>query len=102
MLMDKNQSCSVAAGYELIATFMVMNHYANSALGLPRRRNAMKLNRRDVLNERIALCTDVLGMRPNIVVVDFWSEGNLPEVTQEHNRMVAAEILGEQNEAGLN
>lgn len=95
MLNDKNQSCSVAAGYEMTASFLVVNHFANSAVGLPQIRNARQLNRRDVLNERIALCTNILGMRPNMVAVDFWSEGNLPAVTQEQNRLVAAELLGE-------
>lgn len=70
-----------------------MNHFAGSALGLPKPKNARRLNQRDVLEERIATCTEHLGMRPNLIAIDFWSIGDLPAVVQEQNRMRALEIL---------
>ena len=72
--------------------FLLINHFAGSALGLPTPRNAKRLNERSVLKERINACTNYLGIRPNMIAVDFWDIGDLPAVVQEQNRMRALEI----------
>ena len=78
--------------------FLLVNHFAGSAvLGLPKMQNAKRLNQRHVLEERIATCTEYLGMKPNLVAIDFWSIGDLPAVVQEQNRMRALEILFQGN-----
>ena len=78
--------------------FLLVNHFAGSALGLPKLQNAKHLNQRDVLEERIASCTEYLGMKPNLVAIDFWSIGDLPAVVQEQNRMRALDILSQRND----
>jgi mannose/fructose-specific phosphotransferase system component IIA len=90
-LLSHNQSCEIVAGWNATMKFLLINHFAGSALGLPKLRNARRLNQRDVLEERITTCTKHLGMRPNLIAVDFWSVGDLPAVVQEQNRVRALE-----------
>lgn len=91
-LLKHNQSCEIVAGWNETQKFLLVNHFAGSALGPPKLQNAKHLNRRDMLEERIATCTEYLGMKPNLVAIDFWSIGDLPAVVQEQNRMRALEI----------
>ena len=95
--MSYNQSCEIIAGWNATMKFVLLNHFAGSALGLPKLRNAERLNERSVLEERIAACTNYLGMRPNLIAVDFWDIGDLPAVVQEQNRMRAQEIVAQRN-----
>ena len=91
-LLKHNQSCKVVAGWNATMKFLLVNHFAGSALGLPKLQNAEHLNRRSVLEERITTCTQHLGMSPNLIAVDFWSFGDLPAVVQEQNRIRALGI----------
>lgn len=99
LLRHNNQSCAIVAGWNATMKFLLVNHFAGSAvLGLPKLKNAKYLNKRDVLEERIATCTEYLGMKPNLVAIDFWSIGDLPAVVQEQNRMRALDILSQRND----
>ena len=96
-LLNHNQSCEIVAGWNETQKFLLVNHFAGSALGLPKLQNAKRLNQRDVLEKRIATCSEYLGMKPNLVAIDFWSIGDLPAVVQEQNRMRALEIVSQGN-----
>lgn len=98
LLRHNNQSCAIVAGWNATMKFLLVNHFATSALGLPKLKNAKRLNQRHVLEERIATCTEYLGMKPNLVAIDFWSIGDLPAVVQEQNRMRALDILSQGND----
>ena len=97
-LLTNNQSCEIIAGWNATMKFLLINHFAGSALGLPKLRNAKRLNERSVLEERIAACTNYLGMRPNMIAIDFWDIGDLPRVVQEQNRMRAIAAQGHDND----
>ena len=96
-LLTYNQSCEIVAGWNATMKFLLINHFAGSALGLPTPRNAKRLNERSVLEERINACTKYLGMRPNMIAIDFWDIGDLPAVVQEQNRMRALGIAGQRH-----
>jgi len=91
-VLDYNRSCSVGPNARQ-SPFLISNHFANSRLGLPSLDIASQINVKSVIEARIAACTDIIGKRPNFLVVDFWSIGDLPEVAQSHNRAVATDFL---------
>mmetsp|Transcript_11128 Transcript_11128/g.32976 ORF Transcript_11128/g.32976 Transcript_11128/m.32976 type:complete len:144 (-) Transcript_11128:76-507(-) len=90
-VLDFKKSCSITLGDPWYRPFLISNHFANSRIGLPNEDIAVALNRREVIEARVAACTEMIGRRPNFLAVDFWSRGDLPEVTQRHNQAVAAE-----------
>ena len=49
------------------------------------------LNTKSFLQDHIAMCSfENNGLDVNVVFVDFWSDGNLPEVVQTHNQGLIA------------
>mmetsp|Transcript_17309 Transcript_17309/g.22914 ORF Transcript_17309/g.22914 Transcript_17309/m.22914 type:complete len:391 (-) Transcript_17309:253-1425(-) len=71
------------------------NLYAvNHFLKTPYKNVALTTNENNFIEERIAGCEDITNLRTNMVIVDFWSLGDLPEFTQETNKARAAEKQG--------
>ena len=68
----------------------MFNHFANSRVGLPDEEIAKTVNDAKILLDRMEACLNRSGQHPNLMVVDFWSRGDLPEVTQVYNTKVAA------------
>jgi hypothetical protein len=58
-------------------------------LTIPSKKVQATLNTKSFLQDHIAVCSDFnSGLPVNVVFVDFWSEGSLPEVVQLHNTAV--------------
>eukprot|EP00978_Attheya_sp_CCMP212_P047267 scaffold421287_cov61-Attheya_sp.AAC.3 len=93
-VLDYEESCSITSGYtNMTGSFFIMNHFANpNILKDPSPTVASRINFKTVLEERVNVCTAVSGRLVNWVVVDFFSLGDLPEVTQLHNRDLAVEF----------
>ncbi len=64
--------------------FFLMNHWMNELeTDLPWEGNAEEFNRFNLLSDRFWLCTVRV---PNIIVVDFWSVGDMLDFVMEVNR----------------
>lgn len=46
---------------------------------------SQELNSLKFARERINACSQLVGKDPNFIYADFWSEGDLPQLVQEHN-----------------
>ncbi len=66
------------------ADFFLLNHWVDTSPA-PQPTNAKEVNRRDFLERRIAMCTRVRGIEPNIIAVDFYKEGDLFGVVDDLN-----------------
>ena len=65
-------------------TLFLMNHWIEST-PMPKPSNALVVNTRDVLRERIRKFRKERGHVPNLVAVDFYQEGDLVAVVRELN-----------------
>jgi hypothetical protein len=79
---NKAVACNITRG-RLKGPFFAINVF----LTIPSKKiQSATLNTKSFLQDHIAMCSDVNGGSDvNVVFVDFWSEGNLPEVVQLHN-----------------
>ncbi len=66
------------------ADFFLLNHWVDTSPA-PQPTNAEQVNSRKVLERRIAMCTRIRGIEPNIVAVDFYREGDLFGVVNDLN-----------------
>jgi len=58
----------------------------NNFISPPDQAEAKTVNEYEFAKNRIATCSDVNeGLDVNFIYADFWSEGDLPRLTQEHN-----------------
>jgi hypothetical protein len=62
----------------------------NAFLQLPTRGSAKTMNAYDYATDRLEACAVVAGQEVNFYAVDYWSEGNVPEVVQDVNTARAA------------
>jgi hypothetical protein len=81
-LMDKAVACNITRGRTKGPFYGV-----NDFLKIPSKSiQSTVLNTKSFLQDHIAMCSYVNnGLDVNVVFVDFWSEGSLPEVVQLHN-----------------
>jgi hypothetical protein len=75
-------SCGRHRGVEGNALFLV-NHWLTTPG--PEPIAAADVNRSQVLRDRVAECEAVRGRRPNIIAVDFYTQGDLIDVVDELN-----------------
>ncbi|KAL3943574.1 MAG: hypothetical protein SGBAC_002355 [Bacillariaceae sp.] len=61
----------------------------NNFLSPPSYAISKTLNSVDFARERIRACSEKANLDVNFIYADFWSEGALPELVQEHNRELA-------------
>lgn len=98
-LMDFNLSCEPKTGLTT-NPFMLLNHFANNRIGLPSRGIAEEVNTAEALRARIDACSYIVGQRPNILAVDFWSIGDTVQVVNEYNAKLTDEdnvfLVGEE------
>uniref|UniRef100_A0A7S4J3G8 Phosphatidylinositol-specific phospholipase C X domain-containing protein n=1 Tax=Odontella aurita TaxID=265563 RepID=A0A7S4J3G8_9STRA len=90
-LLDSDQSCVIARGAGSSRAFLVSNHFSGTGppISLPSLENAIVLNEKSVLENRHEACEEKLGKRPNIIMVDFWSKGDVVAFVEESNRALA-------------
>lgn len=83
---DKASACNVTRGQKRGPFYGV-----NLFVEIPSKQLASTLlNTKAFLQDHIAACSAVNGgLDVNVVFVDFWNQGNLPEVTQIHNTILA-------------
>jgi hypothetical protein len=62
-------------------TFIGVNNFVSP----PSQDAALTLNSYSEAKNRIDTCSGILGTDVNFILADFWSEGELPRVTQDHN-----------------
>ena len=78
--------------------FFLMNHWKNSDADLPSKANAEDFNTYESLMDRFSQCDDKI---PNVVAVDFWSEGDvLPFVKEVNERNAGGEPAVTEARAG--
>jgi hypothetical protein len=63
----------------------------NNFVSPPSQDAAMTLNSYDTAKTYIDQCSQILGTDINFLITDFWSEGELPRMTQDHNTARAAQ-----------
>jgi hypothetical protein len=88
-LYDKAFACNITRGrrngpfYAINVFLEIPSQKAQSSL----------LNTKAFLQDHVAMCSfENNGLDVNVVFVDFWSDGNLPEVVQIHNQgLIAAQ-----------
>mmetsp|Transcript_22982 Transcript_22982/g.33925 ORF Transcript_22982/g.33925 Transcript_22982/m.33925 type:complete len:379 (+) Transcript_22982:267-1403(+) len=85
-IMDYQDSCMEDRGSDGSKAFFGINHFTK----LPSSRKAEQLGTTDQLHSRIDNCSAQNRDRPiSFVYVDFWTRGNLPQVTQERNIQIS-------------
>jgi len=87
--MAESSSCALNRG-KRSAPLLLLNHWLDTG-GLPRKSLAPDVNSTDVLLARAETCAQQRGQIPNIVAVDFYSEGDLRRVINRLNRVDVAE-----------
>ena len=81
---SRNFSCALNRGSKDNDLFL-MNHWANTRLGLPSASNAAVVNHESVLLPRANQCAWEAGRIPNFVAVDFYNRGDIFAVIEELN-----------------
>lgn len=91
-LEDKASACNITRGRKQ-GPFYAINVF----LKIPSKTiQAATLNTKSFLQDHVAMCSfENNGLDVNVVFVDFWSDGSLPEVVQLHNQgLIAAGLQG--------
>jgi hypothetical protein len=81
-LNNKERACNITRGRPRGPLYAL-----NVFLEIPSKKiQSTSLNTKSFLQDHISICSHINnGLPVNVVFVDFWSEGNLPEVVQLHN-----------------
>ena len=66
------------------APFFLMNNWVDTSPA-PRPTNAKVVNQRKFLLDRVAMCTEIRGVQPNILAVDFYKQGDVLGAVDELN-----------------
>lgn len=82
---NRYSSCTLKKNGINSKTFVGLNNFVSP----PSRSSAKKLNAYSAVTDYVNDCTRRLGADINFLLVDFWSEGDLPRATQEHNAALA-------------
>ena len=83
-------SCKVNRGKGGTKEFYNVNNFVSA----PNQEVSRQINEKGFVSDRVEQCLDVSGLVPNFITVDFWGEGDLPEVVQNLNMARAAESEG--------
>ena len=76
-------ACAPDRGEESTATLYNINHFLTNPIALPEL--AQEANERTVLSEHIERCLSQTGLRPNQLLVDFYSIGHVIDIVHEYN-----------------
>lgn len=77
---DKDYACSVR-WTPTVSAFLGLNAFVTP----PSQDAAKVMNSYESAKSHIEACSSMLSADINFYIADFWSEGDLPQVTQEHN-----------------
>lgn len=86
---DRVNSCELKFNGINNNVFVGLNNFVSP----PSRKSAQTLNAYAAASDYVDTCTEVLQTDINFLLVDYWSEGDLPRFTQDHN---AARALRQQ------
>mmetsp|Transcript_19987 Transcript_19987/g.43472 ORF Transcript_19987/g.43472 Transcript_19987/m.43472 type:complete len:387 (-) Transcript_19987:2422-3582(-) len=78
---DRLNSCELRLNGFNKKDFVGLNNFVSP----PSQTSAQKVNEYSAATNYVDTCTELLETSINFVLVDFWSEGDLPRVTQDHN-----------------
>ena len=78
---DRLNSCELRKNGINKYVFVGLNNFVSP----PSQSSARKLSAYSAANDYVDACTELLETDINFLLVDFWSEGELPRVTQDHN-----------------
>lgn len=84
-LEDLSYSCEITRGDGTDRGFFGVSNFVTP----PSAKVAKNVNTRDFVEKRMADCSDLNSLPVNMVLVDFWSIGDVLEVTQEHNKALS-------------
>jgi hypothetical protein len=79
---DTTNSCKITRGASSSLDFFAVTSFVTP----PSENEAATINSRDFLEERMQACSESTGLDVNIMYVDFWHDGDLPEVVQTYNK----------------
>lgn len=71
------------------APFFLLNNWVDTSPA-PRPTNAKVVNQKRFLLDRVEMCTELRGVRPNILAVDFYEKGDVVGAVDELNRLHAS------------
>eukprot|EP00550_Attheya_septentrionalis_P007457 CAMPEP_0198295902 /NCGR_PEP_ID=MMETSP1449-20131203/30185_1 /TAXON_ID=420275 /ORGANISM="Attheya septentrionalis, Strain CCMP2084" /LENGTH=375 /DNA_ID=CAMNT_0043996337 /DNA_START=111 /DNA_END=1238 /DNA_ORIENTATION=+ len=80
--------CSITRGGGGKRQFLGINLFINP----PNPDAAEVTSEKEYVGSRISECSSIRKKNPNMLIVDFWSLGDLPEVTQNHNRALGTTL----------
>ena len=83
---DTATSCAITRGAGSTKEFLAVTSFVTP----PNEDEAVIINAKAALENRIQACSQYTGLDVNLLYVDFWSIGDLPEVVQTHNKALAA------------
>ena len=82
---DATTSCDITRGAGSTMEFFAVTNFVTP----PDESVAEVVNSKESVESRIQACSDFQGLDVNLVYVDFWSIGDLPEVVQTYNKALA-------------
>ena len=83
------ESCKITRGPKEGATFYGVNTFVTP----PNEDAAAFVNALSFVRRRLNRCAAVAGLRPNFILVDFWSLGDVPYISQARNVALAEKKL---------
>ncbi len=87
--LEKKSSCKPNRGPD-DAPFFLMNNWIDTSPA-PKPGNAKVVNQKQFLLDRVELCTEVRGVEPKILAVDFYEQGDVTGAVDELNGVGADE-----------
>jgi len=80
-IQNRLDSCELKKNGQNKNVFVGLNNFVSP----PSRESAKKLNAYSEVTDYVITCTELLETDINFLLVDFWSEGDLPQITQSLN-----------------
>lgn len=78
---DRTNSCQLKPNGIDRNVFVGLNNFVSP----PSQNSAQILNKYSAASDYVSTCSNMIGTDINFLLVDYWSEGELPRVTQDHN-----------------
>ena len=78
---DRINSCQLRKNGINKKVFVGLNNFVSP----PSQSSAKRLNAYTAANDYVDACTEILETDINFLLADYWGQGELPRVTQDHN-----------------
>jgi len=89
-IQNRTNSCELRSNGINRNTFVGLNNFVSP----PSQNSAQILNGYSDANDYVNTCSSMIGADINFLLVDYWSEGELPRFTQDHNTARALQRRG--------